>query len=183
VADALRAAGVLLEPGRKPLDMKDYLAEAAEGCFICRLVQGDPMPPAHHVVWRSEEAIAFLNRFPTTHGSTLVAPTEHYEQVSGDASLQQYLSLQRIVYAVAEAVRQALQPERVYILSLGSQRANAHVHWHIVPCPPGLAFEEQQLALLDTQARGVLVLAPNEAERLVKSLQAHLPGWMRERIR
>jgi len=182
VGEALRAAGALVEPGREPLDMENYLSQVAEGCFICRLVQGDPTLPAHHVIWRSDEAIAFLNRFPTTHGSTLVAPTEHYEQVTGDFSLQQYLSLQRVVHAVAEAVRQALQPERVYILSLGSQQANAHVHWHIVPCPPGLAFEEQQLALLDTATHGVLELASDEAEELVTNLQARLPKWMRERI-
>jgi diadenosine tetraphosphate (Ap4A) HIT family hydrolase len=163
--------------------MEGYLAEVAEGCFICRLVDGDPTLPAHHVIWRGEGAIAFLNRFPTTHGATLVAPTEHYEQVSGDVSLQQYLSLQRVVHAIAEAVRQALQPERVYILSLGSQQANAHVHWHIVPCPPGLALEEQQLALLDARTRGILELAHDEAEELVSTLQSHLPAWMRERIR
>jgi ATP adenylyltransferase len=182
VADALRAAGVLLEPGRRPLNMEDYQVQVAEGCFICRLVQGDATLPAHHVIWRSEEAIVFLNRFPTTHGSTLVAPTAHYEQVSGDVSLQQYLSLQRVVHAVAEAVRQVLQPERIYILSLGSQQANAHVHWHIVPCPPGLVFEEQQLALLDPKVRGILELAPDEAEGLVSDLQSHLPAWMRDRI-
>jgi len=87
------------------------------------------------------------------------------------------------VHAIAEAVRQALQPERVYILSLGSQQANAHVHWHIVPCPPGLALEEQQLALLDARTRGILELAHDEAEELVSTLQSHLPAWMRERIR
>ena len=25
-----------------------------------------------------------------------------------------------------------------------------HVHWHVVPLPPGVPFEEQQLAALDT---------------------------------
>jgi diadenosine tetraphosphate (Ap4A) HIT family hydrolase len=182
VASALRAAGVLPEPGRGPLDREGYLSQVAEGCFLCRLVEGDPTLPDHHVIWRSAEAIAFLNRYPTVYGSVLVAPVKHREGVTGDFSLQEYLELQRVVHAVAEAVRQALQPERVYILSLGSQQGNAHVHWHIVPCPPGLPFDEQQVALLDARARGILELAPGEGEALVARLQSHLPGWMRDRL-
>jgi diadenosine tetraphosphate (Ap4A) HIT family hydrolase len=180
VAQALRAAGVHVEPGREAFDLDDYTREVAKGCFICRLVQGDPSLPAHHVIWRSEEAIAFLDRFPTVYGYTLVAPLVHKEQVSGDFSLQRYLGLQRVVHATAEAVRLALSPERVYILSLGSQQANAHVHWHVVPCPPGVPLEEQQSALIDKERRGVLRLDEEESRALASRLRAHLPRWMQE---
>ncbi len=115
------------------------------------------------------------------YGYVLVAPVAHREQVSGDFTLHQYLGLQRVVHALAEAVRLALRPERVYVLSLGSQQANAHVHWHVVPCSPGVPVEEQQLALLDAEKRGVLQLSPEEAEGLVSQLRAHLPAWMKER--
>jgi hypothetical protein len=30
------------------------------------------------------------------------------------------------------------------LLSLGSQQANAHVHWHIAPLPPGVPLQRQQ---------------------------------------
>jgi diadenosine tetraphosphate (Ap4A) HIT family hydrolase len=179
VAVALRAAGVLGEPGIRGFDPKAYLKEVSKGCFICRLVREDPTLPPHHIIWQGEEAIAFLDRFPTVYGYTLVAPVAHREQVTGDLTLHQYLALQRVVHAVAEAVRLALKPERVYVLSLGSQQANAHVHWHVVPCPPGVPFEEQQCALLDREARGVLQLSQEEASALVARLRAHLPAWMR----
>ena len=178
IADALRAAGVLREPARTRFDLDAYLREVEEGCFICRLVEGDPSLPVHHIIWRNQEANAFLNRLPTVFGSALVAPIAHREQVTGDSSLHQYLNLQRIVHAVAEAVRQALSPERVYILSLGSQQANAHVHWHVVPCPPEIPFEEQQLALLDAEKRGILQLEDEQADTLATSLRGLLPGWM-----
>jgi len=181
VADALRAAGVLSEPARQTFDGEAYAREVARGCFVCRLVAGDPTLATHHVIWQDEEAIAFLNRFPTVYGYVLVAPTAHREQVTGDFTLQQYLALQRVIHAVAEAVRLALGPERVYVLSLGSQQANAHVHWHVVPCPPGLLLEDQQLALVDAETRGVLTLDAQEADDLVARLRAHLPGWMRRR--
>ena len=181
VAAALRSAGVLHEPARVPFDLEDYFREVEGGCFICRLIGGDPGLPPHHVIWRSQEAIAFLNRLPTVFGSALVAPLAHREQVTGDLTLHEYLVLQRIVYAVAEAVREVLSPERVYIMSLGSQQANAHVHWHIVPCPPGTPLEEQQVALLDAEKRGIVELEPEQAETLAAQLRSHLPAWMQAR--
>ncbi|MBN1661373.1 MAG: HIT family protein [Anaerolineae bacterium] len=181
VAAALRAAGVAVEPARAPFDAEAYLAEVRSGCFLCRLVHGDPSLPVHHVIWRGGSAIVFLNRFPTVYGYTLVAPVAHVEKVTGDLTLNDYLALQRVVHAVGEAVRLALKPERIYLLSLGSQTATPHVHWHVVPCPPGLPFEEQQLALLDVEKRGVLSLGDDQAAELVQRIRAHLPAWMRER--
>ncbi len=183
VADALQAAGAVDEPSRQPFDLPGYLEHVAKGCFICRLVEKDPSMPRHGILWRSAEAIAFLNKYPTVYGYCLVAPTAHVEQATGDLTLHTYLALQRVVHAVAEAVRLALKSERVYVLSLGSQQANAHVHWHIVPCPPGLPLEEQQLALLDAEKRGVLALTAEEEDQLLARLRAHLPRWMCERER
>ncbi|HSR29130.1 MAG TPA: HIT family protein [Anaerolineae bacterium] len=181
VADTLRAAGVFAEPDRRRFDLETYLQEATRGCFICRLIKGDPTLPPHHIIWRNREAIAFLSRFPTVYGYTLVAPIAHREQVTGDFTLNEYLALQRIVYAVAEAVRHSLKPERVYVLALGSQQANTHVHWHLVPCPPGTPLEQQQLTLIDVEKQGILQLSDEEAAALITRLQAHLPAWMQER--
>jgi diadenosine tetraphosphate (Ap4A) HIT family hydrolase len=69
---------------------------------------------------------------------------EGREQVS----LGEYLELQRRVYWVAEAVRQEVGAERLYVLSLGSNQGNSHVHWHIAPLPPGVAYRQQQLAAI-----------------------------------
>jgi diadenosine tetraphosphate (Ap4A) HIT family hydrolase len=181
IADALRAAGVLSAVQRQTLDLEDYLQEVAKGCFICRLVEDDPMLAPHHIVWRSDDAIVFLNRYPTVYGYTLVAPVDHREIVTGDVRLNQYLTVHRVVYAMAEAVRLALKPERVYVLSLGSQQANAHVHWHVVPCPPGRPLEEQQLGLLDAERQGILELSHEEGEALVELLRSNLPAWMLRR--
>jgi diadenosine tetraphosphate (Ap4A) HIT family hydrolase len=181
VADALRAAGALAEPVRKPFELKAYLQEVDKGCFICRLLEKDPALPTHHIIWQNHEAIAFLNRFPTVYGYALVAPVAHREQVTADFTLHQYLALQRVIHAVAEAVRQLLNPERVYILSLGSQQANAHVHWHVIPCPPGTPQEQQQAALVDVAARGILQLGVEEGEALASQIRARLPIWMQER--
>ena len=125
-------------------------------CFVCGIVARDSAFPGHHIVHEDEGAIAFLNRWPTQRGYTLVAPKEHREQATGDFTVDEYLALQRVVYGVAEAVRREVGAERVYVLSLGSNQGNAHVHWHVVPLPPGTPYEEQQFAVVMLESAGVL---------------------------
>jgi diadenosine tetraphosphate (Ap4A) HIT family hydrolase len=107
-------------------------------------------------------------------GCTIVAPREHRTEVSGDFALEEYLVLQRVVHRVGEAVRRAVPTERLYLLSLGSGDRNAHVHWHLVPHPPDVPYEEQQLAALDWERDGVLDLSAVELEELAASIRAHL---------
>jgi len=152
--------------------MGDYLETARAGCFICDIVAGRAALP-HHLVYEDDVTIAFLNRFPTVEGYTLVAPRGHREQVTGDFEPDEYLALQAVIHRVGEAVRRAFGAERVYLLSLGSQQANRHVHWHVVPCPPGLPFEQQQLALLDW-SDGILDLSEDEMAAIAARIRAEL---------
>ena len=71
---------------------------------------------------------------------------------------------------MAEALRQELPTERVYILSLGSQQGNSHVHWHVAPLPPGVPYEEQQLAALMLEKRGYLKITDAEMSEIAKRL-------------
>lgn len=106
-------------------------------------------------------------------GQTLVAPKRHVEQVTGGFALEGYLALQRVVYRIAEAVRLTLSPERVYICSLGSQQANAHVHWHVVPLPPGVPMELQQEHVF-MRAEGFVDLDEAVGELLAASIRSNL---------
>jgi diadenosine tetraphosphate (Ap4A) HIT family hydrolase len=115
-----------------------------EPCFICRIVARDPDFPAHHIVYEDDIAIAFLDKYPKMYGYTLVAPRDHREQVTGDFTAEEYLALQRVVHRVAEAVRLEVGAARLYLISLGSNEGNSHVHWHIAPLPPGVPYERQQ---------------------------------------
>jgi ATP adenylyltransferase len=158
-------------------DTTTYVERIKNGpCFICEMVNGKS--EGNHVIYQDGRAIVFLNKYPTLYGYTLVAPREHREQVTGDFSTHEYLDLQRLIYRVAEAVRAETHAERVYILSLGSQQGNAHVHWHIAPLPTGVPFEKQQLAALRFSS-GVLKIPDDElaalaarlGERIEKSIQ------------
>lgn len=125
-------------------DMEDLHHKfRTQSCFVCRLVGGDESIP-RHIFYEDDEAVAFLDGFPRAYGYSLVAPKEHREQVTGDFSAEEYLDLQRLVYRVSEAVREEVGAERMYLYTFGSNQGNSHVHWHIVPLPPGVPYEQQQ---------------------------------------
>ena len=129
---------------KQAFDVDALVRRSTSGrCFVCEFLRGTP-DYEHVAVAETRDAIAFLSRYPTLFGYVIVAPKRHVEQVTGDFAEADYLELQRFVYQVAEAVRRVLSPERVYVLSLGSQAANAHVHWHIAPLPSGVPLARQQ---------------------------------------
>ncbi len=154
----------------QPFDIEAYAQRSQHGpCFICEIVAGNP-EYRHHIIYEDDIAIVFLNKYPPLYGYTLVAPREHREHVTGDFTLDEYLALQQLIYRVAEAVRQVVSTERVYILSLGSQQGNQHVHWHIAPLPPGVPYEEQQLEALRFEM-GILKLSNKEMASLARQIR------------
>ncbi len=155
---------------RQPFDIETYVQRSQHGpCFICEMVAGNP-DYRHHIIYEDDMAIVFLNKYPTLYGYTVVAPREHREHVTGDFTLDEYIALQRLIYRVTEAVRQVVPTERVYILSLGSQQGNRHVHWHIAPLPPGVPYEEQQLEALRFEME-ILKLSNNEMASLARQIR------------
>jgi len=127
----------------------------------------------NHIIAQNDEVVIFLNKYPVLHGYTLVAPVEHKEQVAGDFTLEEYLALQRIIYKTAEAVRKSVDAERIYVLSLGSQQGNRHVHWHIAPLPYGVPFKEQQLEALRVE-HGILDLSEEDMQSIARRIRENL---------
>lgn len=134
-------------PPRKVVDFDAIQRQLAGRCFICELLGGNP-EYAHHIVYEDHDFVAFLNKYPSLYGHTLVAPREHREHVTGDFTVDEYLALQATIHRIGEAIRRTVPTERLYVMSIGSQQANAHVHWHIAPLPPGVPLAKQQFAAL-----------------------------------
>ena len=159
---------------RKSFDMDTYIHEIQNRpCFICEMVAG--RLNGNHIIYQDDLSIAFLNKYPTLYGYALVAPVKHKEQVTGDFSIDEYLSLQRSVYQVAEAVRKSVTTERIYILSLGSQEGNRHVHWHVAPLPYGVPFRQQQLEALRAES-GIFKLSDHEMADLAERIRRNM-AW------
>lgn len=157
---------------RKSFDLDAYIERIQNSpCFICEMIAG--RLNGNHVIYQNEEIIVFLNKYPTLYGYALVAPVAHKEQVTGDFTMDEYLALQRAIYHVSEAVRQTMDAERVYILSLGSQQGNRHVHWHIAPLPYGVPFKQQQLVALSIED-GFLDIPDDEMMALAARIRKNM---------
>jgi diadenosine tetraphosphate (Ap4A) HIT family hydrolase len=66
-------------------------------------VTAEPADRAHHDVYEDATTIAFLARWPTLLGHTLVAPKQHIESWVHDLGESQFLALQEVVHRVAKA--------------------------------------------------------------------------------
>jgi diadenosine tetraphosphate (Ap4A) HIT family hydrolase len=159
---------------RVPMDLAAYEQRMRAGrCFVCGIVSGDPEYALEEVVFEDDAHIAFLARYPTLYGRVLVAPKAHIEHVVRELSREAFLELLAVVHRVARAVETVVPSERTYLLSLGSQQGNAHLHWHIAPLPPGTPFERQQHHALMFE-NGVIPWSPVRAAELAAKLRAGL---------
>ena len=159
-------------------DLAAYLERVRAGCFVCETLTGSP-GYEHHVVHQDDVAVAFLAKYPVARGHVLVAPIEHREHVIDDFSWTDYMRLQRVVHAVGGVLKATVPTERLYVLSLGSQQGNRHVHWHLVPLPPGVAYEDQQMAFL-AESRGWLHFETAELAALAAELRAGVSDKLTE---
>jgi len=143
-----------------------------EPCFVCGMVEGDVRFP-ENIICEDDQALVFLDGFPRAYGYTLVAPKEHREQVTGDFTMEEYVQLQRLVYRVTEAVREEVGAERMYVFTFGSNQGNSHVHWHVVPLPPSVPYEDQQGAWA-SWTKGVLKIPQEEMASLAARIGARM---------
>ncbi|MFI9452074.1 HIT family protein [Amycolatopsis sp. NPDC052450] len=153
---------------RSPWQPDVYLGLARRACFVCELLAGNPDYP-HHIAHRDDHAVVFASRFPSVLGHFLVAPVEHREHAVADFTTDEYLALQAVVHRAGSALTDLLPTERLYVLSLGSQQANRHVHWHLAPLPPGVPYDQQQTAVFEP-GRGYLDIPDDELAELARRL-------------
>jgi histidine triad (HIT) family protein len=161
----------MAEEQRVDFNLDSYIDRVLTGpCFVCGIARGDAQFPAH-IVFGDHHHIDFPPNFHVLFGYVPVAPIEHREAVAGDFSLNEYLALQEVLHRVAQAVAATVPTERVYILSLGSQQGNAHVHWHVAALPPSVPYHEQQFRALLAETKGVLALTPDEQSALADRIR------------
>jgi diadenosine tetraphosphate (Ap4A) HIT family hydrolase len=77
------------------------------------------------------------------------------------------------VHRLSRALKQVFDAERIYVLSLGGQSGNSHIHWHVVPLPKGVPYEQQQYHALMAE-NGVLKLPDAEMADIATRIAAAL---------
>jgi len=161
------------EGGRRVAwDVDAYVERVRAACFVCELLVGTA-GYEHHVIHRDDTAVVFLAKYPNLWGHVLVAPVDHRERVVGDFTEDQYAQLQRLIHRVGRALTSVIDTERLYVTSLGSQQGNTHVHWHLLPLPAGVPYEDQQMAVFDTD-KGWLQCSDAEMVTLAADLRRAL---------
>lgn len=157
----------------RPFDIDAYVSDiGTRPCFICELVQGNP-EYRHHIIDEDGETIIFLSKYPTLLGYCLVCPKAHREDLAEELSEEEYLALQAKVRRPARALKRVFDAERVYVLSLGSQQANRHLHFHVVPLPKGVPLAQQQYHALMAE-HGTLQIPDEEMSAMARRIVAAL---------
>ena len=159
---------------RVPMDLAAYERRRLTGvCYICAMLAGDPDYP-HETVYEDDAHIAYLSRYPAVVGYVLVAPKANIEHVVRDLAEPEYLRLMAVVRRVALSVESVVRPERTYLLSLGSQQGNAHLHWHVAPLPTGVPYHEQQFHAVMIE-NGILNRSAADQAVLAAQIRAAVP--------
>src|SRR3569833_11107 len=153
------------------MDIQAYETRARSGpCFVCAFLAGHPQY-RHETVYEDHDHVAFQDRWPTLPGKVIDAPKAHLEHVVRDLEEKTYTRLMLVARTVALAVESVIRPERIYLLSLGSQQGNAHLHWHIAGLPPGVPYQQQQYHALMAE-NGVLTTTPEQAGDIASEIRA-----------
>ncbi len=99
-------------------------------CAFCRIVAGEVEA---EVVWRSEDAVAFLDYRPLFPGHVLLIPTQHIETLA-DLPAAQVGPLFQIAQRLERAVETALNADGTFIaINNKVSQSVPHLHIHIVP--------------------------------------------------
>jgi HIT domain len=159
-------------PRRVAFDLAAYERRTREGpCFVCAFVAGDPNY-RHHRIYEDDQVIAFLARYPTLLGQTLVAPKRHIESWVTDLAQAEFLAFQAVIHQVGrgpgrdlarrEDVRpQPRQPARQRPRALAPR-----------PAPPGVPYRDQQHRALMTE-HGTLDISDAQ-QALASVIASHL---------
>ncbi len=137
------------------------------GCAFCAVIAGAD----HHLVYRDDRVVAFLDHAPVALGHTLVVPTAHHATLD-DLPDEALGPLFRVVRDVSIAMQAVLGADGS--LELSNTRISQsvpHVHVHVVPRRRGDGLFSPGRPLWMRRRYG-----PGEAEEIAGRLRTALGG-------
>lgn len=102
------------------------------GCIFCQIRDGQ-IPSTR--VYEDARTLAFMDINPVNDGHLLVIPKVHAETIF-DISAADLAAVSTTARKLAEAIRQALQPEGLNLLQSNGAAASQvipHFHLHLIP--------------------------------------------------
>ncbi len=95
----------------------------APACPLCD-------PQSEGVLWRDDLLRVILVDDASYGGFCRVILHRHVKEMTDLASVERS-HIMRVVFAVEQALRDLLQPDKINLASLGNQVP--HLHWHVIP--------------------------------------------------
>jgi ATP adenylyltransferase len=112
------------------------LADETAGCFLCRARDETDRDEENLLLWRTDNCIVVMNRFPYTAGHLLIAPAGHIgslEDLSGEA-MREMMALSR---DCLKLLQRAIQAQGFNVgINIGRCAGAGlpeHLHLHVVP--------------------------------------------------
>ena len=96
----------------------------------CVLCKEDLKPEEGQLIWRGDDCRVILVNDPDLPGFCRVIWNRHVSEMT-DLSYGERDHLMSLVFAVEEAVRHVMYPDKVNIAALGN--VVPHIHWHVIP--------------------------------------------------
>jgi histidine triad (HIT) family protein len=137
-----------------------------ESCDFCSIVRGDD--PATEILAEGDDWVAFFPLSPATPGHTLIIPRAHAPDLWA-TDPDRGATLMTAVIEVGQAIRSALQPDGMNLISSAGSAAEQtvfHLHLHVVPrwrqdgfgqiWPTGKRFESVDLDNVGDRIRAAL---------------------------
>lgn len=96
----------------------------------CTLCKDDLKPDEGLLIWRGDDCRVILVNDPDLPGFCRVIWNQHVSEMT-DLSYGEREHFMTLVFAVEEAIRHVMHPDKVNLASLGNMVP--HLHWHVIP--------------------------------------------------
>jgi diadenosine tetraphosphate (Ap4A) HIT family hydrolase len=96
----------------------------------CALCKDELKPKEGQLIWQGDEARIILVNDPDLPGFCRVVWNRHVAEMT-DLTYGEREHLMTLVFAVEEAMRHVMHPDKVNIAALGNMVP--HIHWHVIP--------------------------------------------------
>lgn len=96
----------------------------------CVLCKDELRPEEGQLIWRGDDCRVILVNDPDLPGFCRVIWNRHIAEMT-DLTYGEREHLMSLVFAVEEAIRHVMDPDKVNIAALGNMVP--HIHWHVIP--------------------------------------------------
>lgn len=96
----------------------------------CALCKEELKPEEGQLIWRGDDCRVILINDPDLPGFCRVIWNHHVAEMT-DLTYGEREHLMSLVFAVEEAIRHVMCPDKVNIAALGNMVP--HIHWHVIP--------------------------------------------------